>query len=172
VLKYRNILINQAKVIAAKKYQQAKQANKNKKLQSGELATIIKQSVISVGLPEEYVFSINKGTIKNRVLRNNIKGMAGSFSQSSPMAAIEPMLAEFCRLLNRMAKSITQQEFLELANDIIVETPTSDRVREFQQRICGVDNKSGQQRLGKNIFTTSCRVTAIFFTQQKLTKKI
>jgi hypothetical protein len=68
------------------------------------------------------------------------------------MAAIEPMLAEFCRHSNRMAKFITQQEFLDLANNIIVDTPTSDRVKEFRLRVCGLEVQDGQQqRLGAKL---------------------
>jgi hypothetical protein len=146
-------LIRTATAIAAKKYQQLKASNKKKKLQNGMLDTIIKESLAAVGLPQEHHKAIKKGTIKSRVIQNNPIGMKGSFSQCSPMAAIEPMLAEFCRHLNRMAKSITQQEFLDLANDIIVDTPTSDKVKEFQLRICGLEVEDGQQqRLGTKYF--------------------
>jgi hypothetical protein len=97
-------------------------------------------------------------TIINRVAQNYVKGVAGSFSQSSPMAELEPMLSVFCRHLNRMAKSITRGEFIALANDIITETPTSDRVKEYQRRICGVvfeeenAENGGHQRLGQKYF--------------------
>jgi hypothetical protein len=55
---------------------------------------IIVQSVIKAGLPAENSALIKRNTIMNRVNRNNLKGMSGSFSQSSPMAEIEPILAE------------------------------------------------------------------------------
>jgi hypothetical protein len=90
----------------------------------------------------------------NRVHRNNLKGMMGSFSQSSPMKEIEPMLAELCQHLNRMAKSITQKEFMALGNDIIENTPTSQKVRDYQQNICGVvlGEDTVPNRLGKKYF--------------------
>jgi hypothetical protein len=65
------------------------------------------------------------------------------------MACIEPILAEFCRHLNRMAKSINQTEFLALANDITEGTTVSSRIREFQSRICGINK---EKKLGQKYF--------------------
>jgi hypothetical protein len=140
--------IKAAKVIAAEKYVEAKATAQV--LAKGTLDQIIRDSVLSVDLPVDNVKYIPKKTIESRVVRKNTKGVEGSFSQSSPMALIEPMLAEFCRHLNRMAKSIGPTEFLALAHDIVVDTPTSERTKSFQKIICGVSNKS--QQLGKKYF--------------------
>jgi hypothetical protein len=75
--------------------------------------------------------------------------MEASFSQCSPMLAIEPILAEFCLQLNRMAKSITQQEFLCLTNHIIEGTRIETRLKAFQQSIGG---SSGETNFGKKYF--------------------
>jgi hypothetical protein len=93
--------------------------------------------------------------VLSRVFRKNLLGKAGSFSQTSPMAAIEPILAELCRQLNRMAKSITQKEFMSLANDIIEDTPTAAKVKEYQRRICGLtfkEDETTHKQLGKKYF--------------------
>jgi hypothetical protein len=109
-------------------------------LDRGELKDIITQSVEEVGLPAEDNELIPTKTNRSRVYRNNY-GIAGSFSSTTPMHEIEPLLVEFCRDLNRMAKSINHHEFLALANDIILDTRTSDRVKEFHKCICGATDK-------------------------------
>jgi hypothetical protein len=76
--------------------------------------------------------------------------MDGLFSQTSPMACVEPMLAECCRHLNWKAKSINQVDFLQLAHDIVQGTPSSVRTKSYQNMICGVTDES--KKLGKKYF--------------------
>jgi hypothetical protein len=145
--------LDRAQCIAALQYKKMKEESNSAKLANGVMDKIIFNSVLQVGLSEDNVQFICHKTIINRVARNNLEGYGGSLSQSSPMREIEPILAEFCRHLNRMAKSITQKECLELANDIIKDTPTSDRVKEFHKTICGLETSSNEQkRLGKKYF--------------------
>jgi hypothetical protein len=118
-------------------------------LAKGTLDSIIKKNVLLVDLLVENMKYISKKTIESRVKQNNLSGYNGSFSQRSPMACIEPMLAEFCRHLNQMAKSINQIDFLALAHDIVEDTPTSVHIKEFQRKICGMKQI---QKLGKKYF--------------------
>jgi hypothetical protein len=148
-----NQKLDQARYIAATKYKEARDGDEGKKLGKGVLDEIITSSLKEVGLPDDEEL-IPKNTIINRVTRNNLKGKLGSFSQVSPMHEIEPLLAVLCRHLNRMAKSITQKEFMGLANDIIKDTPTSDKICKFQQSICGMKLEIPGQpnKLGKKYF--------------------
>jgi hypothetical protein len=169
--------IEEAKYIATVKYQKAKNDNKankeNTKLANGVIDKIIAESVSEVGLPQEFKTLIPKNTLISRVLRNNVKGKRGSFSQSSPMADIEPLLAELCRHHNRMAKSITQTEFLALANDIIKDTPTSAKLIAFQTKICGlqINKNEGPNRLGKKYFYNFMNRFSDIIHTTKITKK-
>jgi hypothetical protein len=140
--------LESAKVIAAQEYQEKKK--EKKKLENGTLDKIIIESLAKVGLPSEYQSMISKKTIESRVNRKNALGYAGSYSQSSPMAEMEPLLVGFCLHLNRMAKSINEKEFLALANDIIDGTPTAEKVKRFQHEICGT-GKEGTL-LGRKYF--------------------
>jgi hypothetical protein len=83
------------------------------------------------------------------------------------MAPLEPLLAKFCRYLNMMVKSINQNNFLALAHNIIEETPTSKVIKEYPQRICGIEKS--EKKLGKKYFTVLCNGIKSLFTQQKHT---
>jgi hypothetical protein len=140
-----------AQTIAATKLQEIKKTQvSKKKLVNGTVDNVIIDSLTEVGLPLEYKSLISKACIETRVRRNNVLGYKGSFSQSSPMAPMEPMLVMFCQHLNRMAKSINEKEFLALANDIIDNTPTADSVKQFHRVICGTDEEG--KRLGRKYF--------------------
>jgi hypothetical protein len=141
--------LEEARILAANVFLERKQS-KATKLANGELTKIIEDSVLSVGLHVDDQELIPSKTIRSRVYRDNHIGYAGSYSTTSPMIEIEPLLVELCRHLNRMALSITKEEFLALANDIIVDTPTSERLRLYHQRICGKDKL--QNRLGTKYF--------------------
>jgi hypothetical protein len=83
-----------ATTIACKKYNEAK--NPKKYLANGAIDNIIKDSLKEVNLPMENYKYISKKTIASRINRKNLLGMEASFSQCSPMSAIEPLLAKFC----------------------------------------------------------------------------
>jgi hypothetical protein len=102
-----------------------------------------KQKPKEVDLPEANKELIPSKTTRNSVACGNIYGMSGSFLQNGPMAPIEPVLAEFCRHLNRMAKSITHIDFLALANDIM-DSGTEAKVQEFQKQICEIDKPNAK----------------------------
>jgi hypothetical protein len=69
------------------------------------------------------------------------------------MLAIEPILAKFCLHLNFMPKSITQQEFLCLANNIIEGATIETLPKKFQKSICG---NTGEKKHGKKFFYKLC----------------
>jgi hypothetical protein len=74
----------------------------------------------------------------------------GLWRQTTQMVEIEPLLVELCCHLNCMAKSIGKDEFLALANDIIVGTPTSEQMRLFHKTNCG--NTKENNWLGTKYF--------------------
>jgi hypothetical protein len=48
-----------------------------------------------------------------------------------------------------MAKSINQIDFLALSCDVVEDTPTSECIKEFQRKNCGIQHT---QKLGKKYF--------------------
>jgi hypothetical protein len=106
-----------------------------KQLAKGTADKLIQDSLQSVNLPLDNCKYISKKTISSRVNQSNIFGMKGSFSQSTPMGPIKPVLAEFCKRLNCMVKSINQTEILAQANDIIEGTSISSKLKDYQKNL-------------------------------------
>ena len=167
LLKQHKEKLEEAKVLASQEYQLRKK--EKTKLGNGELKKIIIEKLKDVGLPEDNHDLIHPKTIVSRVSRGNLYGVLGSYSNTSPMASIEPVLAEICRHLNRMAKSITIKEFLALANDIIIDTDTEINVKLFQRKVCGITNN--KTKLGKRYFYNFMKRHNDILHTSKITKR-
>jgi hypothetical protein len=68
------------------------------------------------------------------------------------MTPVEPVLADLCRQLNRMGKSLTVADFLALANDLIKDKPIEAEVLNFKRKICG-SNEIETAELGVKYFS-------------------
>jgi hypothetical protein len=127
-----------AAITIAQKQKKAKLEGLNK-LPHGEIEATIRQAIKHADLSEDSFSKISKNTVLSRVKRGNFKGQEGQYSTNSPMKPIEGLLVNLCIQLNRLNKSIDQQTFLDLANDMVKDSEIEGAVVEIKQKICGVN---------------------------------
>lgn len=126
--------LNEALEFAATKIieERSQAKSKFKSLPKGSAAAIIEEANVKFGLKENNL--LNRGTVMSRVNRKNPKGHAGNPLTSSPMAAVEPVLAALCLKLVRSCQPLDATDFLDLATSLVAGTETEAKIREHHKK--------------------------------------
>jgi len=115
------------------------------------LESIVSKVESEAGLPEK---TISRRTVRHRVLTGNVDGT--NAAQISPVADIEPLIADFCIRMARLGEPLTKSLVINLANDLISDTDYEERVKVFKARHKITDGNLGEyfsalQKMTKNV---------------------
>ncbi len=115
---------------AATLYFQAKckTESEGKRVKKGFLKDLVRQIEKKHNLTEG---TINLTTVKTRVKRKNPSAMA--IQKTSPIAEIEPLIAEYCCRLSAIGKPLSKDNVIYLAESIIRGTKFMDALLEFKK---------------------------------------
>jgi hypothetical protein len=103
---------------------------KNVRTKNGALQQIINNAEASHGLLPG---TLNIGTVRNRVFRGNVTGEA--HSRVSPLAAIEPMIVEYCLRLAKIGCALNKEQVITLAEDLIHGTQHASKMVKFKEML-------------------------------------
>ena len=100
-------------------------------------------NLIDVHIPETTIYS--------RVRRGNTNNVQRGLV--SPMAAVEPTLCHLLKYASRMGQYISQQNTINMANELIEGTPIADNLREWKEKFNAPsrDNKHSGIRADKKV---------------------
>jgi hypothetical protein len=98
----------------------------NKILTDGTFKKLIKETEEEYNLDAD---SINYNTIRSRVQSNNASG--ARHQHTSPLWEVEDLIVDTCVRLARMGESLTKYEVMDLADEIIADTESEDRLIEY-----------------------------------------
>jgi hypothetical protein len=112
----------------------------SKKVPNGTLERIVSKVESEAGLEAN---TINRRTVRHRVLSGNVQGI--NTTQMSPVADIEPLMAEFCIRMARLGEPLSKTLVINLANDLIADTDYKERVKAFKARHKIADGNLGDR---------------------------
>jgi len=112
----------------------------SKKVPNGTLERIVSKVESEAGLEAN---TINRRTVRHRVLSGNVQGI--NTTQMSPVADIEPLIAEFCIRMARLGEPLSKTLVINLANDLIADTDYKERVKAFKARHKIADGNLGDR---------------------------
>ena len=87
--------------------------------------------------------TISWRTVRHRILSGNIDGK--NVTQISPVADIEPLIANFCIRMARLGEPLSKTIVINLANDLIHDTDYAEQVNDFKAH-----HKIGDGNLGEH----------------------
>ena len=93
------------------------------------MESVIKETEIEFGLVSG---TIRKSTIKQRVERNNLTGVA--HQRLSPLSEVEPIIVDYCIRLANMGAPLFWDQIVSLANSIIAGTQFKDALIKFKSK--------------------------------------
>ncbi len=99
----------------------------SKKVPNGTLKSIVSKAKSDAGLAPS---TISQSTVSHSILSGNVDGR--KIMQISPVADIEPLIADFFIRIARLGELLSKTLVINLANDLISVTDYSEQVYVFK----------------------------------------